>query len=207
MVSQRVLMSATTIGGAVIFMCTLMYLAYYMGIETTQSSMDVYIMSKCPDAQRAMNELVYPALEKVGFKAKLNFEVIGLYNHDEIVCKHGTSECDGNEWILAVQSLYGVKQTAMFTRCVLRRYEEVPLQGLLVDCAKEAGVSASRIQAEVKVHGDLLLLKSVLRSSQREVLYSATINIDDRLWCIVDNGIRRECKGDADDLARAIKAG
>lgn len=38
---------------------------------------EVFIMSKCPDAKDCVEELIYPAMKELGSSAELDFEFIG----------------------------------------------------------------------------------------------------------------------------------
>jgi len=196
----------TTIVGLALTISVVFYLTMQVQFKKGQKPViQAFIMSKCPDAQSCVEDIIYPALEKVNFKADLHFEVIASIEKDgSIVCKHGDDECIGNEWILAVQKLYGVKQTAIFTKTVLDSYGQIPSEDLFHQACTKAQVPYSRVQDEVRVHGRVLLVESALKTKQSQVVYSCTIHINGREWCVVDGGKQKGCEGGYEKLAELI---
>ncbi|KAI5300137.1 hypothetical protein KEM55_009227 [Ascosphaera atra] len=132
---------------------------------------EAHIMSKCPDAQYCLQELVVPAMEDISDKVDFRLSFIGNYSDtsDEVECKHGPSECIGNSLMLCAanlpanddydmmdeeeqalrdeaswSSLYpkiSVVRSLGFANCLSESYEDIPQESLVKGCAMEHGIS------------------------------------------------------------------
>ncbi|KAI5295116.1 hypothetical protein KEM52_002333 [Ascosphaera acerosa] len=60
--------------------------------------LEAHIMSKCPDAQYCLQELVVPVMERLHAKIEFQLSFIGEYFNEtnEVDCMHGPTECIGN---------------------------------------------------------------------------------------------------------------
>ncbi|KAI5291325.1 hypothetical protein KEM54_005368 [Ascosphaera aggregata] len=68
---------------------------------------EAHIMSKCPDAQYCLNELVVPAMERISDKVDFHLSFIGEYDNrtDQVDCMHGPTECIGDILMLCAANL------------------------------------------------------------------------------------------------------
>ncbi|KAI7835153.1 hypothetical protein BX661DRAFT_168315 [Kickxella alabastrina] len=98
--------------------------------------MNVYLMSKCPDAARAMRDLsaVYYDNSKV---LDLRFDYIGELNNKTkygVICAHGDTECFGNIQHLCVQKKAGTDKALEFMLCQQRNINRIGTYIQLAEC-------------------------------------------------------------------------
>ncbi|KAI9757596.1 MAG: hypothetical protein M4579_003409 [Chaenotheca gracillima] len=175
--------------------------------------LEAHIMSKCPDAQDCLRDLVLPAMEKVSDKVDFKLSYIGTPTHDDdgVACKHGPSECLGNIVELCAATLYPSPKTYLgFTMCLTNQYEHIPERNLIEDCALEHGLDFDKINGCVSSddgYGVNLLRDSVERSTKAGVTMSCTIRLDEKTRCIRDGGEWKDCEGGSEvgDLVRDIE--
>lgn len=121
-------------------------------------------------------------------------------NHDDgVSCKHGPSECLGNILELCAASLYPSTKTYLgFTMCMSESYEDVPSRSLVEDCAMEHGIDFDELnECATKEDGTYamdMLRKSVEHSAAKNVTISCTVRLDEKVWCIRDDGEWKECE-------------
>ena len=126
-------------------------------------------------------------------------------------CKHGPSECLGNQLILCAQSLYPdePKISLGFSTCLISSYKEIPARSLVESCALEYAVDFDKLNNCVSNdgNGEELLRSSVLRSQEEDVVYSCTVRVGGEKWCIRDGGKWKDCKSGntVDNLVKEIK--
>lgn len=68
-------------------------------INTPPKTLDVFIMSACPDAVYALKNLIRPVANYVEDLVKVNLNYIGNFkngSHFGVECRHGLAECQGN---------------------------------------------------------------------------------------------------------------
>lgn len=106
-------------------------------------------------------------------------------NADEpVTCKHGPTECLGNEIELCAADLYPNVETYLgFTLCLSESYSHIPERGLLEECALEHGLDFGKLnECLSKDDGNYamdLLRQSVTRSESKDVIFSCTVSQDD----------------------------
>lgn len=177
--------------------------------------LEAHIMSKCPDAQDCILDLIVPAMSRLD-PSHVNFTLsyIGSVspNDDGVECRHGEEECLGNILQLCAADLYpDPKQYLGFTYCMEKRMDEIPHRALVQECAAEYGIEfeelnncASRDDGSV---GLKLLRDSVERTKKAGVKLSCTVRVDEKIWCIRDGGEWAGCAQGSrpDDLVKAVE--
>ncbi|KAF3482216.1 uncharacterized protein GIQ15_04975 [Arthroderma uncinatum] len=119
---------------------------------------EAHIMSKCPDAQDCLRQLVVPTMEQVHSKVDFKLSFIGEASNDSsaVSCLHGPPECVGDMLMLCAANLpypprvadscpnYETTPTVRylgFTNCMISEYKDIPDRALVHDCALEYGIS------------------------------------------------------------------
>ncbi|RYP54242.1 hypothetical protein DL769_010379 [Monosporascus sp. CRB-8-3] len=129
---------------------------------------EIHIMSKCPDAQYCLSELVVPTMEQVHHMVDFKVSYIGTPHDDgSIVCRHGPAECEGNTLELIAAYLHPAPVTYLgFTNCMTQQYPLIPDRTLVEACARAYNVDLERLYQLFadKDFGLKLLRESVLRS-------------------------------------------
>ncbi|KAM5476992.1 hypothetical protein MauCBS54593_000263 [Microsporum audouinii] len=134
--------------------------------ESKRVPFEAHIMSKCPDAQFCLRELVVPTMEQVHRKVDFRLSFIGQASNDSsaVSCLHGPPECVGNMLMLCAANLpyppriagsssssdttpcpnyetTPVVRYLGFTNCMISEYQDIPDRALVHDCALEYGIS------------------------------------------------------------------
>ncbi|RPA85084.1 hypothetical protein BJ508DRAFT_412225 [Ascobolus immersus RN42] len=176
--------------------------------------LEVFIMSKCPDARDAFDLLIAPAFKKVQDLVDFKIEFIGRATSDGLICMHGPTECLGNVVNACAQKEYPSDKSMPFTHCLLDDYRNVPKEDLLLRCAKENGLEFETINecaSDTSEEGGLELVRgSFQRASELGVKRSATIRLAGEDWCTRDGGRWKDCKGTSDativdEFVRAVR--
>lgn len=129
-------------------------------------------MSKCPDAQYCLSELVVPTMVRTSDKVNFTLSYIGTpTENDGIECKHGPDECMGNIIELCAVNLYpDVKVYLGFTNCLTQDYPEIPDSELVEECALEFGIDKEKLNEcaskDTGAFGLSLLRQSIKRSAE-----------------------------------------
>ncbi|KAI6759542.1 hypothetical protein HG530_010222 [Fusarium avenaceum] len=184
-------------------------------VQTTDRlvPLEAHIMSKCPDAKEALELLVLPVMERVHDKVNFTLSYIGRPTaNDGVDCMHGPSECMGNIIELCARELYpNPKINLGFIMCLSRDYQDIPERSLVEDCALESAIDFQQLNdCAVKEDGAWgvgLLRDSIKRTSEAGVTKSATIRLDNKIYCIRDGGEWSDCPNGAgvNDLLIAIE--
>ncbi|KAG5923054.1 hypothetical protein E4U53_003610 [Claviceps sorghi] len=133
--------------------------------------LEAHIISKCPDTQDALRELILPAMQRVYDKVDFKLNFIGTPTADDgVECKHGPSECMGNIIELCARELYpDPKINLGFIMCLTQDYENIPNRALIEDCALEHAIDIKAINdcatKDDGAHGVELLRTSVERTA------------------------------------------
>ncbi|KAI1252921.1 hypothetical protein MGN70_005128 [Eutypa lata] len=134
--------------------------------------LEIHIMSKCPDAQYCLSELVLPTMVQVSDKVNFTLSYIGTpTENDGIECKHGPAECMGNIIELCAVHLYpDAKVHLGFTNCLTEDYPDIPDSELVEECALEFGIDKAKLNdcasQDNGAFGLSLLRESVKRSAE-----------------------------------------
>ncbi|KAK7753307.1 hypothetical protein SLS62_004826 [Diatrype stigma] len=134
--------------------------------------LEIHIMSKCPDAQYCLSELVVPSMVRTSDKVNFTLSYIGTpTENDGIECKHGPEECMGNIIELCAVNLYpDVKVYLGFTNCLTQDYPEIPDSELVEECALEFGIDKEKLNEcasrDTGAFGLSLLRQSIKRSAE-----------------------------------------
>ncbi|KAG6007523.1 hypothetical protein E4U21_005824 [Claviceps maximensis] len=133
--------------------------------------LEAHIISKCPDTQDALRELILPVMQRVYDKVDFKLNYIGTPTADDgVECKHGPSECMGNIIELCARELYpDPKINLGFIMCLTRDYSNIPNRALVEDCALEHAIDIKAINdcatKDDGAHGMELLRTSVERTA------------------------------------------
>ncbi|KAK9763723.1 hypothetical protein K7432_009357 [Basidiobolus ranarum] len=184
------------------------------GVQTFYPSsvpVDLYVMSKCPDAVRC-EEVFGQVLDKVGGIINLNIHYIGEEKEGNLVCKHGEQECRGNKMQLCAKALYRWHQTPSvwyrFIQCQNEEYQEIGSDESLEYCALKKDMSYKRLrECTDGSYGTRLLNQSFTESKKLAVSTSCTMIINQQVRCVHDS-TWKECDGghEVDDFVRDICA-
>ncbi|KAG5926313.1 hypothetical protein E4U42_003432 [Claviceps africana] len=138
--------------------------------------LEAHIISKCPDTQDALRELILPVMQRVYDKVDFKLNYIGTPTADDgVECKHGPSECMGNIIELCARELYpDPKINLGFIMCLTRDYSHIPDRALVEDCALEHAVDIKALNdcatKDDGAHGMELLRTSVERTADTDEL-------------------------------------
>ncbi|KAM3439004.1 hypothetical protein NHJ13734_003939 [Beauveria thailandica] len=133
-------------------------------VSTRKVPLEVHIMSKCPDAKAALQELIVPAMEQVYDKVDFKLSFIAQYDslsirapfqcliiasilsENGVKCKHGPPECLGNIIELCARELYPDPKTSLgFVMCLTKDYQHIPERSLVEDCALEHAIDIKKL--------------------------------------------------------------
>ena len=172
------------------------------GGETTTVAkvpLEAHIMSKCPDARDCLRQLVLPAMQRVYQKVNFTLSYIGRPTDNAGPhCKHGPEECLGNIIQLCAQELYpDPKQYLGFTMCMERDFRHIPQRSLVEDCALEHALDFDKLnECATKDDGGFgigMLRHSVKRTTEAGVTKSCTVRLDNKVYCVRDDGEWKDC--------------
>ncbi len=192
------------------------YPALRAGLSNTNQStlvpLEAHIMSKCPDAKTCLQDLVVPAMEQIVKKVDFQLSYIGKVDeNDTIHCMHGSTECLGNMLSLCANELFpnDPKISLGFSTCLIMSYQRIPSRDLVESCALEHGISFDDLNACISEEGNGLdlLEASVKRSENAGVKKSCTVRVGGEIWCIMDGGTWKDCKGghEVKDLVEVVE--
>ncbi|KAJ3194256.1 hypothetical protein HK101_003142 [Irineochytrium annulatum] len=178
-------------------------------------ALTAFVMSKCPDAVYCENAMA-DVLAKVGSLVDFKTEFIAKINSSATygaTCMHGDDECRGNILELCTRKVYpDTNKWLNFTRCLNKKYWDIPDEGMTEDCAHEnlggpdALVDVTEcMEGDAKI-GQKLFLKSVKEAERLGVKKSCTIFINDEQRCIRDGGKWYDCPGGSstEDFVKSI---
>jgi len=163
--------------------------------------LEAHIMSKCPDAQVCLRNLVVPAMEEIHDLVDFKLSFIGTANpdNDDVECKHGPDECLGNMIELCAASLYPDPKVYLgFTMCLTEDLKNIPQRDLVEGCALEHGVDFGDLNHCVSRDDGFaigLLRSSMQRSADAGVTISCTVRLNDEIRCIRNDGEWTDCDG------------
>jgi len=178
----------------------------------TKVALEAHVMSKCPDAKDCLQMLVVPAMEQISDKVDFQLSFIGSIdaNSDAVSCMHGPGECLGNMILLCAALIYPDPKLHLgFANCMISDYRDIPERDLVEECAMEHGLDFSKINDCISDEGEGvgLLRDSIERSQDMNVTKSCTVRLDNKIRCIRDAGIWKDCKAGSSiqDLVADVK--
>jgi hypothetical protein len=199
----RIQMAGTAILFCLFWLATRVFSCQYEHHTSvhTKVPVDVHIMAKCPDAQYCLQELVLPTMANVSDKVDFRLSFIGSVTEDDgVECLHGPSECLGDITMLCAASSYPDPKLYLgFTNCLTTEYKEIPSRSLIEGCALEHGLNFAVLNdcmsRDTGAYGMSLLRDSVKHSSDVAVTKSCTVRLDNKIRCIRDGGVWKDCEG------------
>lgn len=170
-------------------------------LSKSKVKLEVHIMSKCPDAQVCLRDLVVPAMVNISSDVDFTLSYIGKNTNDDddsVECMHGPSECLGNILELCAVNLYPNPKIFLgFANCLTMNYNKIPQKELVKECSLEHGVDFNELNhcasKDDGAFGMDLLRNSVTRSANANVTKSCTIRLDGKTRCIRDGGEWKDC--------------
>ena len=84
-----------------------------------------------------------------------------------------------------------------FSNCLVSSYRKIPSRDLVEPCALEHGIPFEDLNDCVSEEGKGLdlLIASVEKSQAAGVKKSCTVRVNDRIWCVRDGGVWKDCPG------------
>uniref|UniRef100_A0A383VLZ6 Uncharacterized protein n=1 Tax=Tetradesmus obliquus TaxID=3088 RepID=A0A383VLZ6_TETOB len=163
---------------------------------------DIFVMSKCPDALFAESALA-PVLQELKDSLSINMHFIGQKQDDgTFSCKHGPTECAGNLQQLCVQlhSKWYQRYDWLYKFVLCENKQGIDAIGTFTtaaSCLKEIGMP---VAAGTKMMGcmygpghDELLQQDMHNTAALGVATSATIQVDGNTICVRDGGEWKDC--------------
>ncbi|KAF3907701.1 hypothetical protein AA313_de0207720 [Arthrobotrys entomopaga] len=176
---------------------------------------EMFVMSKCPDARDAVAQLILPVMAKVYESGILNLRPTFIGTPDDsnagMACKHGPDECLGDIIELCAYELYKPEPQRWlgFINCMGQDYQNIPEDGFVKGCAMEYGLDFDKLEdcasSEDKDKGIDLLRTSAKRAIELDIQTSCTITIEGKTVCVRDDGMWRGCSGKPEDLIAQIQ--
>ncbi|KAE8385956.1 hypothetical protein BDV23DRAFT_164112 [Aspergillus alliaceus] len=179
---------------------------------------EAHIMSKCPDAQDCLQQLVVPVMERISEKIDFELSFIASVSNQssDIQCKHGPGECIGDMVMLCAQDLpfsaegetgnpirMPTIRSLGFANCLIGQYAHIPDRTLVHNCALRHGIDFEALNSCVSKQEDdpvndalsglALLRQSAIHSAELGVSTSCTVRLDDSVWCVRDGAAWRDC--------------
>ena len=137
---------------------------------------------------------------------------------------HGPAECIGNILMLCAANLpfpptsdestlpttyprTPIIRSLGFANCLINDYRRIPERGLVHECALEHGIDFDALNRcaspEDDAPGDSLsgidlLRQSVKHSTDLDVSVSCTVRLNNKVWCIRDDGEWADCAQDGE---------
>lgn len=192
-------------------------LCKHRALDQTKKSkvtLEAHIMSKCPDAQVCLRDLVVPAMANISSDVDFTLSYIGKNTNgdDSVECMHGPSECLGNILELCAADLYPDPKIFLgFTNCLTMSYSKIPQKELVKECSLEHGIDFDELNhcasKDDGAFGMDLLRNSVARSANANVTKSCTVRLNGKVRCIRDGGEWKDCDAGStpDDLIHDIQ--
>ncbi|CCX07806.1 hypothetical protein FPQ18DRAFT_362503 [Pyronema domesticum] len=167
-------------------------------------SLEIHVMSQCPDAAYCFKHLIQPTLSSVGSLVKFTQSFIGTVTESGVACKHGPSECLGNMLHLCGDNIG-------FSGCLFEDYEKVTQKEFVKSCAEKNGLDFENINqcaSDIGEDGGLQRLeRSVDRSDKAGVRISCTVRLEGKTVCVRDGDEWKNCPGGhkVEDLVKQVK--
>ncbi|KAJ5098203.1 hypothetical protein N7532_005204 [Penicillium argentinense] len=189
--------------------------------ESAKIPLEAHIMSKCPDAKACIQQLILPTMEQVSDKVDFRLSFIADWNSasEEIKCMHGPTECIGNMLMLCAANLpfppkadesllptsyprTPIIRSLGFANCLINQYPRIPEREFVHQCALEHGIdfdSLNRCASQQddnpddSLSGIALLRSNVKRGKDLGVTTSCTVRLDNKVWCVRDDGKWKNC--------------
>uniref|UniRef100_A0A1D1XDI1 Thioredoxin n=1 Tax=Anthurium amnicola TaxID=1678845 RepID=A0A1D1XDI1_9ARAE len=204
----RVLISILTI--ALIYL-TLQYSSNDPNTDASKVSVELYVMSQCPDAE-ACEQVFQSVMSEVNDIAVIRTDYVGVLDPNAkygVACKHGDQECLGNIHELCFESNYlPTKQTKFidWLSCLNRDLSQKGDLEYSRSCALKVNVDYTPIEQCVRTQGRQLLIESIRKTNAKGVTKSCTIHLNGKQRCIKD-GDWYDCPGghEVQDFVRDIR--
>ncbi|KAK6335484.1 hypothetical protein TWF696_002258 [Orbilia brochopaga] len=177
---------------------------------------EMFVMSKCPDAKDCVANLVVPVMSRLFESGKMILKPTYIGTPDDstggIACMHGPGECLGNILELCAYEKFKAdpKKWLGFTNCMSQDYRNIPDTTLMENCAREYGMdpkvlSDCAASTESK-EGVELLRTSARRAMSLKVKTSCTLQVMGKTVCVRDGGEWKEgCNGNVDEMVKLIE--
>ncbi|EPS44895.1 hypothetical protein H072_1115 [Dactylellina haptotyla CBS 200.50] len=176
---------------------------------------EMFVMSKCPDARDCVKDLVLPVMAQVYESGILTLRPTYIGTPDDsnagMACKHGPDECLGDILELCAYELYkdDPKRWLGFINCMGQQYQDIPQDEHVQNCAMEYGLDFQELEtcaaSEDPNRGMELLRASARRAIQLGISTSCTVTVNGKKVCVRDSATWKGCSGKPEDLVVEIK--
>ncbi|EWC48459.1 hypothetical protein DRE_02228 [Drechslerella stenobrocha 248] len=176
---------------------------------------EMFVMSKCPDARDCVAKLVLPVMARLYDTGKLALQPTFIGTPDDsnggMACMHGPDECLGNIIELCAYKLYKSepKRWLGFIYCMGNNYREIPKDEHVASCAREFGLNVELLgqcaSSDEMDQGMEMLRTSARRAMQLRIKTSCTLTINGKTACVRDGGAWKGCSGSVDDIVEQIQ--
>jgi hypothetical protein len=163
--------------------------------------LDLFVMSRCPDAVRCelrMNDVI----KAVPNITKVQTHYIADVSSQGLQCKHGFSECLGNQQQLCVLKYVTPQAYWGFIQCQDEDVNLIGTTSLAEKCLGRVltGSSPGSVAHKVRAcfnskEGERLLQESALFTKQKGIQKSCTMWLNGKPRCVHDGGIWYDCPG------------
>ncbi|KAI8321155.1 hypothetical protein GQ54DRAFT_325213 [Martensiomyces pterosporus] len=151
---------------------------------------DIFLMSKCPDAARAMPDLAAVYYDNRPY-LNMKFSYIGTPSNSSrygVACPHDDSACFGNIQQLCVQEKTSPEETLQFILCQQRVSEQIGTYVLFMQCLPASPKWTQIVRCALGPEGRQLLLASTAFSEHSGAKISLTFSLNGSKRCVYDSG-------------------
>ncbi|KAK6495399.1 hypothetical protein TWF481_003422 [Arthrobotrys musiformis] len=176
---------------------------------------EMFIMSKCPDARDCVRDLVLPVMAQLYDSGIINLRPTYIGKPDDsnagMACMHGPDECLGDILELCAYELYkdSPQRWLGFINCMGQKYQNIPQDEYVSDCALEYGIDFDQLErcaaSEDENRGMELLRTSARRAIDRGISTSCTVTVNGKTVCVRDSGQWKGCTGSKEDLVQEVQ--
>ncbi|KAF3156871.1 hypothetical protein TWF106_004058 [Orbilia oligospora] len=186
-------------------------------VETRKPPVEVemFVMSKCPDARDCVRDLVLPVMAQLYDSGIITLRPTYIGTPDDsnagMACKHGPDECLGDMLELCAYELHKDRPQMWlgFINCMGQNYQNIPQDAYVSNCASEYGLSFDQLErcaaSEDENRGMELLRASARRAIDQGISTSCTVTVNGKTVCVRDNGQWKGCTGSKDDLVQEVQ--
>lgn len=161
--------------------------------DSNQLSIEVFVMSKCPDAYYT-EQFLHSVLSTLSRAERDSTSVrLEFITNIDGTCKHGSAECDGNRLLLALQKYAPEVKILDFTKLFNANPTLIggTLSPSVIAMLDAVGVKGTKLQSIQRSYetaeSETLLLESGDYTKSLGVKFSATVRVNDQIIAIRDS--------------------
>ncbi|KAJ6144678.1 hypothetical protein N7470_008573 [Penicillium chermesinum] len=189
---------------------------------------EAHIMSKCPDAQACLRQLVIPTMEQVYDKVDFQLSFIAKKPRNRVHAwsrrmhrKHADALRSQPPFSAHKRPIFAssvvprtpIVRSLGFANCLTTDYQRIPDRNFVQNCALEHGIDFEALNTcasqqddntggpheSTPLSGLALLRQSALRGEELGVKTSCTIRVNETVWCVHDNNQWKDCAKNGDN--------